>query len=259
MQNNETPLVSVITPAYNAERFIGETIQSVIDQTFTDWEMVIVDDRSQDRTIEIVEKYQKKDSRIRLIVLEENSGSAVARNTAIREARGRYLAFLDSDDLWLPEKLECQLKFMQETGVAFSFTKYRRMEEDGTETNAITEAPATVHYDALMKRCVIGCLTVMLDTDKTGSVEMVNIRTRQDYALWLDLTRRGFLAYGIPEVLSKYRVVDNSISSNKWKAAKQNWRVFREVEKQSLPKSIWYFVHYAILSIRDVIKYRISQ
>ncbi|WP_085506203.1 glycosyltransferase family 2 protein [Thalassobacillus devorans] len=259
MQNEQTPLVSVITPAYNAERFIGETIQSVIDQTFTDWEMVIVDDRSQDRTVEIVEEYRRKDPRIRLVVLEENSGSAVARNTAIREAGGRYLAFLDSDDLWLPEKLERQLKFMQETGVAFSFTKYRRMLEDGTETNATTEAPATVHYDALMKRCVIGCLTVMLDTKRTGSVEMVNIRTRQDYALWLDLTRRGFLAYGIPEVLSKYRVVDNSISSNKWKAAKQNWRVFREVEKQSFPKSIWYFVHYAILSIRDVIKYRISQ
>ncbi|MFD1020143.1 glycosyltransferase family 2 protein [Thalassobacillus hwangdonensis] len=259
MVETQDPLVSVITPAYNAERFIKETMQSVIDQTFTNWEMVIVDDRSQDRTVEYVKEYQQQDERIRLIVLEENSGSAVARNTAIREARGRYLAFLDSDDLWLPQKLEHQLAFMQEKDIAFSFTKYRRMEEDGTDTNAVTNAPSTVDYNSLMKRCVIGCLTVMLDTEKTGNVEMVNIRTRQDYALWLDLTRRGFLAHGLPEVLSRYRVVGGSISSNKWKAAKQNWRVFRHVEKQSLLKSIWYFAHYAILSIRDVIKYRFSQ
>ncbi|MFC3039727.1 glycosyltransferase family 2 protein [Virgibacillus xinjiangensis] len=259
LENNQSPLISVITPAYNAERFIKETIQSVLDQSFTDWEMVIVDDQSQDRTVDFVKEYQQKDSRIRLIVLEENSGSAVARNTAIREARGRYLAFLDSDDQWMPAKLERQLAFMRDNGVAFSFTQYRRMQEDGTMTNAVTEAPATVDYDALMKRCVIGCLTVMLDTEKTGSVEMVNIRTRQDYALWLDLTRRGHLAYGMQEVLAKYRVVGNSISSNKWKAAKQNWHVFRQVESQSVRKSLWYFAHYAVLSVRDIIKYRISQ
>ncbi|GAB3058566.1 glycosyltransferase family 2 protein [Virgibacillus ainsalahensis] len=254
----QNPLISVITPAYNAEKFIKETIQSVIDQTYSNWEMVIVDDRSKDRTVERIKEMQEHDGRIKLVELEENSGSAVARNTAIQNAKGRYLAFLDSDDSWMPEKLEKQLTFMQELGIAFSFTKYVRTLEDGTPTNATTSAPATVSYDALMKRCVIGCLTVMLDREKIGQVEMVNIRTRQDYALWLDLTRRGYLAYGMSEVLAKYRVVENSISSNKWRAAKQNWRVFRDVEKQSLTKSMWYFANYAVLSIRDVIKYRIS-
>ncbi|WP_059102770.1 glycosyltransferase family 2 protein [Shouchella shacheensis] len=254
----QNPVISIITPAYNAETFIGETIHSVLAQTYPHWEMMIVDDQSTDGTIEVVKRMQEKDTRIRLVELKENSGSAVARNTAMENAKGRYLAFLDSDDRWMPEKLERQLVFMQERDVAFSFTKYVRTLEDGTETNAVTNAPATVGYEDLMKRSVIGCLTVMLDREKIGHVEMVNIRTRQDYALWLNLTKRGFLAYGIPEVLAKYRVVENSISSNKWKAAKRNWYVFRHIEKQSVWKSMWYFSHYAVLSIRDMIKYKMA-
>lgn len=252
------PLISVITPAYNAARFIGEAIESVQNQTYSNWEMVIVDDCSTDETVEVVENYRKNDARIRLEQLEENSGSAVARNTSMKHAKGRYIAFLDSDDRWLPDKLEKQLAFMQEKDIAFSFTTYVRMHEDGTLTNALSNTPASVGYDDLMKRCVIGCLTVMVDRDKTGYVEMVNIRTRQDYVYWLTLTKKGFLAYGLPEVLAEYRLVDNSISSNKWRAAKRNWYVFRHIEKQSLPKSIWYFAHYVVLSIRDMIKWRIK-
>ncbi len=252
----QQPLISVITPAYNSEQFIGETISSVLQQTYTNWEMMIVDDCSKDRTREIVEEYKKKDSRIKFFVLEENSGSAVARNKAMDEAAGQYFAFLDSDDCWLPEKLEKQLKFMQEKDIAFSYTTYVRIQEDGTRTNAISNTPVSVNYDDLMKRCVIGCLTVMLDMDKIGKMRMVNIRTRQDYVFWLHITKKGFLAYGLPEILAEYRLVGNSISSNKWKAAKRNWYVFREIEKQSLPKSIWYFAHYVIRSIRDLIKWR---
>lgn len=245
----QDPLISVITPAYNAERFIGDTIDSVLDQTYANWEMVIVDDRSTDNTTTIVEEYRKRDNRIKLIVLEENSGSAVARNTAMENAKGRYIAFLDSDDRWLPEKLEKQLHFMQEKDIAFSFTTYVRILEDGTKTNAVSSTPESVNYDDLMKRCVIGCLTVMLDRDKVGHLTMVNIRTRQDYVYWLTITKKGFLAYGLPEILAEYRLVGNSISSNKWKAAKRNWYVFRKIEKQSLPKSIWYFAHYVVRSI----------
>ncbi len=258
MEENK-PLISVITPAYNAERFIGEAIESVQKQTYANWEMVIVDDCSTDGTVRIVEEYRKKDPRIKLYRLEKNSGSAVARNTAMEHAKGRYIAFLDSDDRWLPEKLEKQLRFMQEKDIAFSFTTYVRMLEDGTRTRALSNTPEVVGYDDLMKRCVIGCLTVMLDRDKIGHLKMVNIRTRQDYVYWLTITKKGFLAYGLPEVLAEYRLVDNSISSNKWKAAKRNWYVFRKIEKQSLLKSIWYFAHYAILSIRDMIKWRIQQ
>lgn len=250
------PLISVITPSYNSEKFIGETIESVLNQTYRNWEMVIVDDCSTDNTVSIVEKYTELDDRIKLFILEENSGSAIARNTAMEHANGQYIAFLDSDDLWLPEKLDKQLDFMRERNVAFSFTKYVRILEDGTKTNAVSDAPQAVNYDDLMKRCVIGCLTVMLDRDKIGSIEMVNIRTRQDYVYWLTITKKGFLAYGIPEVLAEYRLVDNSISSNKWKAAKRNWYVFRHIEKQSLLKSIWYFSNYVVRSVKDLIKWR---
>lgn len=255
----ENPIVSIITPAYNAERFIGETIESVLEQTYTNWEMIIVDDASTDQTAKIVQDYMKKDARIRFIQLNKNEGSAVARNTAMREAKGQYLAFLDSDDLWFEHKLEKQLRFMQENEIAFSFTKYVRMKEDGKVTKAIVDAPKVVDYEELMKQCVIGCLTVMLDRSKIGDLKMPNIRTRQDYAFWLKITRKGFLAYGIPEVLAKYRLVENSISRNKFKAAKQNWYVYRHIEKHPLWKTLWYFSHYTFRSIRDVLKYRFIQ
>ncbi|WP_040978307.1 glycosyltransferase family 2 protein [Oceanobacillus jeddahense] len=249
------PIISVITPTYNSERFIAETIESVQAQSFSEWEMIIVDDCSTDQTAEIVKSYAEKDDRIHLTVLDENQGSAITRNTAMDKSQGRYLAFLDSDDLWLPEKLEKQLVFMQDNGVAFSFTQYVRMNEDGTDTGAVSTAPATVTYEDLMKRCVIGCLTVMLDRERIGERRMVNIRTRQDYAFWLEITRSGHFAYGLLEVLARYRLVGNSISSNKWKAAKRNWYVFREVEKQPLPQTIYYFSHYVARSLRDLLKW----
>ncbi|MFD1064450.1 glycosyltransferase family 2 protein [Oceanobacillus locisalsi] len=249
------PIISVITPTYNSERFIAETIESVQAQNFSEWEMNIVDDCSTDRTAEIVKSYAEKDNRIHLTVLTENQGSAISRNTAMDQAKGRYFAFLDSDDLWLPEKLEKQLAFMQDNGAAFSFTQYVRMNEDGTDTGAISTAPATVMYEDLMKRCVIGCLTVMLDRERIGERRMVNIRTRQDYAFWLEITKAGYFAYGLPEVLARYRLVGNSISSNKWQAAKRNWYVFREVEQQPLPQTLYYFSHYIARSLRDLLKW----
>ncbi|ALX49937.1 glycosyltransferase family 2 protein [Lentibacillus amyloliquefaciens] len=252
------PLISIITPAYNAEEFIKETIESVLAQTYSNWEMIIVDDRSADGTVAEVKAYEKQDDRIKLVELEENSGSAVARNTAMEQARGHYIAFLDSDDLWFPEKLENQLRFMKEKDIAFSFTKYVRMEEDGTLKDNISKAPESVGYNDLMKHCVIGCLTVMIDRDKVGHLKMVNIRTRQDYAYWLAVTKRGFRAYGLPEVLAKYRSVENSISSNKVKAAKRQWYVYRQVENQNILKSLWYFFHYAAKGIRNTIKYKLS-
>ena len=259
MKQTQNIKISIITPAYNAERFIGEAIESVLAQTYTNWEMVITDDCSSDQTIKIIKSYQQTDERIKLIQLAENSGSAIARNTSMDQATGRFLAFLDSDDQWLPEKLAKQLDFMLERDIAFSFTKYVRVEEDGTETNAITEAPETVGYDDLMKHCVIGCLTVMLDKNKIGKERMVNIRTRQDYVFWLTITKTGFLAYGLPEVLAKYRLVAGSISSNKVKAAKQNWYVYRHIEKQSILKSSWYFLNYAVRSVVNVIKFRVTR
>ncbi|MBU9722708.1 MULTISPECIES: glycosyltransferase family 2 protein [Bacillaceae] len=243
-------LVSVITPAFNSARFIEETIQSVQNQTYPHWEMIIVDDCSTDETVKIIQEYATQDKRIKLIQLMENSGPAVARNTAIRNSRGRYIAFLDSDDQWLPKKLEKQLQFMEEKGIAFSFTKYRNVDENGVESGTIIEAPEVVSYSHLLKQNMIGCLTVMLDKTKVGNVEMVNIRSRQDYALWLSLCKKGFQAYGLQEVLAKYREVGNSLSSNKLKMAKQNWKLYREIEKLGFLKSSWYFLHYVYYKVR---------
>lgn len=247
---DEKPFISVITPAYNSERFIEDAIRSVLKQTYTHWEMIIVDDGSTDRTPDIIEPYLKQDHRIKLIKLDKNSGPAVARNTAFKRAQGRYLAFLDADDQWMPEKLEKQLKFMQERQIAFSFTKYIKVKEDNMESDSVVSIPDQVTYRQLLKHNVIGCLTVMLDTDMIGEVRMVNMRSRQDYALWLTLCKQGFTAYGLQEILAKYRVRANSISSNKLKMAKQNWIVYRKVKKLGLMKSLWYFMNNVFFSVK---------
>ncbi|UTR11812.1 glycosyltransferase [Evansella sp. LMS18] len=243
-EKNFNELVSVITPAYNAEKFIHNTIKSVLAQTYSKWEMIVVDDCSTDSTVKIVREYMQQDERIKLIQLKKNSGPAVTRNTAIKNARGRYLAFLDSDDQWYPEKLEKQLKYMEENKIAFSFSSYEYMDEKGNPSGKTEPVPELVNYKDLLKQNMIGCLTVMLDTEKTGNIEMVNIRSRQDYTTWLNLTKRGIHAYGLQEVLARYRVVENSLSSNKFKMAKQNWKVYREIENLGLIKSIYYFIYY---------------
>ncbi len=253
------PLVSVITPTYNSERFIGETIESVLNQTYDHWEMMIVDDASTDQTVELVEQYQKRDARIKLIILDQNSGSAIARNTAMDHANGKYFAFLDSDDMWTFNKLEKQVEFMLENDIAFSYTQYQRVLEDGTKTNEISKAPFQVKYDDLMKHCVIGCLTVMIDTEKIGNERMYNIRTRQDYVYWLTLAKKGFYAYGLPETLANYRLVRNSISRNKWKAAKKNWEVYYKIEKQTFMKSLWYFINYTLINIKKMITFKLKR
>lgn len=237
------PLVSVITPTYNAVRFIRETIDSVQRQTYPHWELILIDDASRDETVALIQE-EMSDSRIRLIVLPKNSGAAVARNTGIAAAKGKYLAFLDSDDLWLPQKLEKQVAFMQQNDAAFSFTRYRIIEENGTQTPFVVPIPKQIDYHGLLKNTIIGCLTVMLDREKLGAVQMPNIRTRQDTALWLQILRQGHVAYGIQEELSHYRKVEGSISSNKWKAARNTWRLYREIEKLNLVRAAWCFIHY---------------
>ncbi|WP_440898596.1 glycosyltransferase family 2 protein [Bacillus daqingensis] len=239
------PLVSVITPAYNAAGVIGETIESVQKQTYTNWEMLIVDDCSTDETREIIRTYAAEDSRIRLIELVVNSGAAVARNTALEQAAGTYAAFLDSDDQWLPHKTERQLAWMQKYGAAFTFSQYYVIDSDGTNLGLGDLIPARVGYRDLLKQNMIGCLTVMVDLEQTGPLKMLDIRTRQDYVLWLELCRRGFTAYGISEPLAVYRRQKASISSDKKKMAKQNWKVYRDIEKLNLLTSSYYFMHYA--------------
>ncbi|SDB81294.1 teichuronic acid biosynthesis glycosyltransferase TuaG [Pelagirhabdus alkalitolerans] len=257
MNEHVSPTVSVITPTFNAEQFIGDTIQSVQNQTFTDWEMIIIDDSSTDRTVETVKKYIKDDDRIRIIERSENGGPAKTRNAGLKATRGRYIAFLDSDDEWLDKKLAVQLEYMQKTQTAFTHTAYERVQIHTDQTKVIkpVAVPSIISYKQLLKRNVIGCLTVMIDTKQTGDIQMPDIRSRQDYALWLELTRKGFEAHGINEVLANYHVRLGSVSSNKWNMAKQNWRVYRDVEKLSFPIAAWYFTHYAFLKTKEYMHY----
>ncbi|MDA1476574.1 teichuronic acid biosynthesis protein TuaG [Bacillus changyiensis] len=242
---SKKPLISVITPAYNAENFIEKTIESLLNQTFLDWEMIIANDHSTDRTRDIIQSYEQKDNRIRLIDLKENGGAAVARNAALKQAKGRYLAFLDSDDVWKKEKLEKQLAFMRDHQYAFTFTAYELISQNGEPLQKTIQAPESLTYDDVLKNTIIGCLTVMIDTEQTGPIEMPNIRTRQDLATWLSILKRGFKAYGLNKPLAEYRIVNNSISRNKWKAAQKTWYVYREIERLHLVKATWCFVHYA--------------
>ena len=239
------PTVSVITPAFNSLVTIHETINSVRGQTFQDWELLIVDDASEDATWEVINEARCLDDRIRVFRQPMNMGAAAARNLGLHKARGRFIAFLDADDLWLPEKLERQLAFMRQKEAAFSFTSYRMMTEAGALLGSPVEIPLSIDYRGLLKNTVIGCLTVMLDKDRTGPLKMEDLRSGQDYTLWFRLLREGMVAYGLDEDLARYRLVQGSLSRNKIKAARRMWKLYRTYERLSVPYSAWCFTNYA--------------
>ncbi|MEH7749438.1 glycosyltransferase family 2 protein [Neobacillus drentensis] len=245
----QQPLISIITPSYNASLFIEQTINSVRKQTYQNWEMIIVDDCSTDNTPEILEQIEKEDERIQVIFLNQNGGAAVARNTALQHAKGRYVAFLDSDDCWKPEKLQKQVSFMQTNNYAFTFTGYEVVTNEGVLLNKQVSAPAQISYNDMLKNTIIGCLTVMIDRQLVGNIQMTNIRTRQDLATWLAILKKGINAYGLNENLAEYRTGNPSISRNKWKAAKMNWFVYRKVEKLNVVRAFWCFSHYAFHAV----------
>lgn len=240
--------VSIITPLYNCSDFLEKTIQSVIFQSYVHWEMIMVDDCSQDNSLEIAKRYASYDERIKIIQLEQNSGAAVARNTAIKKAKGRYIAFLDSDDQWLPNKLESQLSFMQKNEVVFSYAAYEKVDEQGNVVGLI-RVPEKVEYSDLLKVCSIGCLTAMYDTYTLGKIYMPLIRKRQDLGLWLRILKKIPYAYGVQEVLGQYQLRSDSISANKISAAKYTWRLYRDVEKLNIFLASYYFMHYAVNGI----------
>ncbi|WP_331681646.1 glycosyltransferase family 2 protein [Romboutsia sp.] len=246
--------VSIITPVYNSEKFIRQSIDSVISQTYKNWEMILVDDCSTDNSEEIIRQYMCEDNRIKYIKLKENSGAAVARNTAIENSTGRFIAFLDSDDIWKKDKLQKQIDFMLGSKIGFSFTGYETIKEDGIYTGNNIRAPKCVDYNYLLKNTIIGCLTVMVDKEIIGDIRMPLIRTRQDFATWLSILKKGHKAYGLDEILAEYRLVEGSISSNKIKAAKRNWYVYREIEQLSLLKSAYVFTGYIFNAIMKRMK-----
>jgi teichuronic acid biosynthesis glycosyltransferase TuaG len=242
--------VTIITPIYNGARYIEQTILSVIRQTYPDWEMIIVDDCSTDHPEAVISRYVEQDNRIRLVRLDNHSGAAGARNVAIDQAAGDYIAFLDGDDVWKPEKLERQVSFMADQDLAFSFTSYEIMAQDGKLTGKVVHAPKIMDYKHYLRNTVIGCLTVMINRQKTGKFRMPLVRSSHDMALWLELMKRGFKAYGMDEVLASYRLASSSNSANKFKAARDVWHVYRDIEKLSFFYSIYNLTGYAFHAIR---------
>lgn len=243
-------LVSIITPCYNSDRFINECIYSVLEQTYIHWELLIVDDASEDSSKQLINAFVEKDCRIRSFFLEKNVGVAEARNVAISKAKGRYIAFLDIDDVWKKEKLTEQIGFMKHHDIAFSFSSYQPISEDGNQIFKEIEAPLIMDYNLFLKNTIIGCLTVVLDKYKIGDFRMPNLRTSQDMALWLSIMRNGFRAYGIQNSLAYYRIVETSNTANKLKVAKGVWNIYRIQEDLGYLRSVWCFLNYAFNAIK---------
>jgi glycosyltransferase involved in cell wall biosynthesis len=232
-------------PVFNSQETIRQSISSVLSQTFSDFEILIVDDASSDHSFELIEELAEADSRIKYFKLQLNSGAAVARNKAIKKARGRFIAFLDSDDRWYPHKLESQIRFMLENDIYFTYSAYDKTDREGHYIDTVG-VPVTVNYTQLLKVCSIGCLTAVYDSHSIGKIYMPLIRKRQDFGLWLKILKEVPRAYGLQESLAEYRVDKYSLSGNKYNAAKHTWNMYRNVEKLPLHRAVYYFSHYAL-------------
>ena len=243
------PLVSIIMPSYNAEKYIAESIESVLHQTYSNWELLITDDCSNDQTPAIVQSYANKDSRIDFIIAPQHSGIANTRNQSIMRAKGRFVAFLDNDDFWVPEKLEKQIRFLLKNDFAFVYSEYELMNENGTLKGKTIKTAGIIDYNRYLKNTIIGSGTIMLDIEKTGSLQMPNNATSDDMALWCKILKDGHCAQPMKEVLMRYRVRDNSASANKLKAAKDVWLVYRKQEKLTFFYSLICFFCYAFNAI----------
>lgn len=242
-------LVSVVMPVYNCADCITETVKSLQDQTYHNWELVAVDDCSTDNSAEVVQALAANDARIRYLRLEENSGAAVARTVAMENAEGEYIAFLDSDDLWHPEKLERQLRFMQENNYAFSCTSYAHIDEEGKPLGKVVRCVKHANYNRALLDNPIGNSTVMYSVAKMGKFTVPNIRKRNDYALWLKMLKTEPYIYGLQEVLMYYRIRSGSISRNKFKLVKYQWFVYRELEHLSVFRSAFHIAYWGFIKV----------
>ena len=244
----EKELVSIITPAYNCAKFIGESIDSVIKQTYENWEMIIVDDCSTDNTDEIINKYTA-DARIKYIKLKENAGAANARNRAMQEAQGKYMAFLDSDDIWRKDKLQKQIDLMKKNDYNIVCSSYEHINEKGEKINKIIRCKKRVNYNSMLLSCPVGNSTMVYNVEKLGKFEVPNIKKRNDYALWLKMLKKEQYVYGLDEVLMEYRIRENSISSNKLDLVKYHWYLYRKIEKLSIIRSAFHVCWFGVIKI----------
>lgn len=241
--------VSIITPVYNSEKLISESIESVQAQTHKDWELLIVmDSGTSDRTADIVLSYSAKDPRVQLIRVPQGRGVSISRNYAIERAQGEFICFLDSDDLWLPEKLEKQLRFMRKEHAVISCTSFRRISEDGQRVGRVIQPPKIQTYSDLLIENKIPCLTVMVHQERTGKLQMVEYK-HEDFILWLQLLKKGFVCLGLQEDLARYRIMENS-RSTETKSLQTRWNIYRHFEKLDLVSTLYYMVCYVIFAAK---------
>lgn len=243
-------MVSIITPMFNSENYIGEAIQSVQRQTYSNWEMIIVDDASSDRSVDIALEISRNDPRIKLHALSGNYGAGVARNKAISISKGRYIAFLDSDDLWVELKLERQINYMREKGIAFCHSWYQSIDICGNPVGEPISAPGRMSYREMLKSNRVGCLTAIYDRELVGLNYMPIIRKRQDYALWLEILKKTDFVYCVPEILARYRIVPGSISSNKLEMMKYHFILYRRIEQLNFFQTLYYLFWNVVRRIR---------
>ena len=246
-------LISIIVPVYNAEKYIVETMESVLAQTWSGWELLLVEDASTDRSAECIENYisQRGDGRIRLLRQPENRGAARARNRGLKEAAGRYIAYLDADDLWDPEKLERELCFLKEKKAAFVFTGYEFADESGRGTGKVVHVPERLTYRQALSNTTIFTSTVMFDTEKIPRQELeMPVIKSEDTALWFRILRSGYTAYGLDENLVSYRRTGGSLSANKLEALRRIWNLYRRAEGLGLWESLGHFVLWAVRAVK---------
>ncbi|MET7028792.1 glycosyltransferase family 2 protein [Sediminicola luteus] len=248
-----TPKVSIVTPTYNSEKYIEETIKSVLNQSYTNWEIIIIDDKSSDNTSEIVKAYQLKDTRIYFFQLQENSGSAIARNTGIERATGDFLTFLDADDIWMPNFIEVSINVSTKKKCPFVFSSYKRFDENLNPLLKDFIVPDKVTYTDILKSNPISCLTAFINIKQLGKKYMPNLRKRQDFGLWLQYLKDIDFALGIKEPLAIYRIRKSSLSRNKRSLIKYQWLFYYKIEKLNFFYSVYYLVNWMV---RGYFKYR---
>lgn len=244
-------LVSIIMPLYNGEKFIKITLESVLKQTYKNWELLITNDGSKDNSPKIVEEYAKKDKRIKLFN-QINKGSAAARNNSLKEANGKYIVFLDSDDIWEDNFLEKQIKFLKEKNASLVFSSYKRINEDGKEILDPFIVPEKVGYKDLLNTCSLTCLTSIYDREKTGIVYFnEKLKSlRDDYVMWLTMLKKIDFAYGNKEILASYRIFSNSTTGKKFRVLKPQFLVYYKIEKLGLVRSLYYFINWIFISLK---------
>ena len=248
----ENELISIITPVYNAHNNLEESIHSVIKQSYTNWELILVDDASSDGSLEIIKKYANLDNRIKYLHHSKNKGAALSRNNGLKHSRGRFITYLDSDDYWDKNKLKKQVKFMLKNNYAFTCVAYEKIDANGNSLHKIITCPNEINYNLYLRNTIIQTDCVMFDTKYIPKklLKMPNIKKRQDAITWANILKHGYKCYGLKERLSFYRVLPNSLSSNKISVARVNWYWYRKIEKLTLIKAMYCFIGYAFNAIK---------